>query len=88
MPSKILLDSSILVEYRKGNRTDLLEAILLNSDWTPVITQTVVSEAIASFDPDFTQPCQKEGIKLFDNVDLLKNNDDPPSIWESLVNEP
>ncbi|MBK8490489.1 MAG: PIN domain-containing protein [Saprospirales bacterium] len=44
--------------------------------------------AIASFDPDFTQPCQKEGIKLFDNVDLLKNNDDPPSIWESLVNEP
>ncbi|MBK8490488.1 MAG: hypothetical protein IPL49_06150 [Saprospirales bacterium] len=44
MPSKILLDSSILVEYRKGNRTDLLEAILLNSDWTPVITQTVVSE--------------------------------------------
>lgn len=166
MPNKILLDSSILVEYRKGTHTDLLDAILLNFDWVPVITQTVVSEylfhhlaifsgkapltikmakevshylklgdpflflsqfeylidsprllklaveymgkynllpndalilgnakshqiaALASFDPDFSYPCQEEGIRLVDNVNRFKNIDEPPSIWESLVNEP
>lgn len=44
MPSKILLDSSILVEYRKGTQTDLLDAILLSPNWKSVITQSVVSE--------------------------------------------
>lgn len=44
MPSKILLDSSVLVEYRKGTQTELLEAILLNAEWEPVISQAVVSE--------------------------------------------
>lgn len=38
------MDSSILVEYRKGIQTDLLEAIVANQVFTPVISQVVVSE--------------------------------------------
>ena len=44
MSSKIFLDSSILVEYRKGFQTDLLEAIVANQAFAPVISQVVVSE--------------------------------------------
>lgn len=44
MSNKIFLDSSILVEYRKGTQTDLLEAIVTNTDFEPLINQVVVSE--------------------------------------------
>jgi uncharacterized protein len=44
MSNKIFLDSSILVEYRKGVQTDLLEAIVTNIDFEPLINQVVVSE--------------------------------------------
>lgn len=44
MNNKIFLDSSILVEYRKGTQTDLLEAIVANTDFEPIINQVVVSE--------------------------------------------
>ncbi len=44
MSNKIFLDSSILVEYRKGTQTDLLEAVILNTSFEPVINQVVVSE--------------------------------------------
>lgn len=44
MSNKILLDSSLLIEYRKGANTDLFEAIIANENWYPFISQTVVSE--------------------------------------------
>jgi uncharacterized protein len=44
MSKKIMLDSSILVEYRKGSKTDLLKAISTSADWIPCIGQVVVSE--------------------------------------------
>ena len=44
MSSSIFLDSSLLIEYRKGTQTDLFEAIMADADWQPYISQTVVSE--------------------------------------------
>ncbi len=42
---KIFLDSSILIEYEKQNKTDLLEA-LLDSDHQIFINPIVVSEYV------------------------------------------
>jgi predicted nucleic acid-binding protein len=39
-----ILDSLVLIEYRKGTKTDLLESIVANRDLEPVINQVVVSE--------------------------------------------
>jgi uncharacterized protein len=44
MSNSIFLDSSVLVEYRKGTQIDLLEAIILDKDFEAVINQVVVSE--------------------------------------------
>lgn len=44
MGKRIVLDSSILVEYRKGTKTDLLQAIAASSAWIPCIGQVAVSE--------------------------------------------
>lgn len=44
MSNKIFLDSSILVEYRKGVQTDLLEGIIANEAFELLINQVVVSE--------------------------------------------
>ncbi len=44
MSSRIFIDTSILVEYRKGSRTGLWEAILKNTDVAPCLNQAVVSE--------------------------------------------
>lgn len=44
MSSSIFLDSSLLIEYRKGTQTDLFEAIMAGMDWQPFISQAVVSE--------------------------------------------
>lgn len=44
MTKNIFLDSSVLVEYRKGTNTDLLESIMLSNYVEPVINQIVVSE--------------------------------------------
>lgn len=44
MSNKIFLDSSVLIEYRKGTKTDLLESIVANKAFEPVINQVVVSE--------------------------------------------
>ena len=44
----IFLDTSILIEYVKGNNTDLLEAILLH-DWKPFINHIVYSEFMFHF---------------------------------------
>ncbi|MBY0426441.1 MAG: PIN domain-containing protein [Cytophagales bacterium] len=41
--NSIFIDSSVLIEYRKGTKTDLLEYIFDNN-FTPVIGQPVVSE--------------------------------------------
>lgn len=42
--NKIFLDSSILVEYVKGAKTDLLDYLLNDADYTLFISQIVVSE--------------------------------------------
>ena len=44
MSSRIFLDSSLLIEYRKGALTDLFEAIMTDMDWQTYISQAVVSE--------------------------------------------
>lgn len=44
MNSKIFVDSSVLVEYRKGNRLPLLNALLADVESTLFISQAVVSE--------------------------------------------
>ncbi len=44
MGSSIFLDSSLLIEYRKGTQTGLFEAIMADTDWKPCISQAVVSE--------------------------------------------
>lgn len=44
MNNKIFLDSSTLIEYRKGNHIDFFENIVGNSLWFPCISQIVVSE--------------------------------------------
>lgn len=44
MSSRIFIDTSVLVEYRKGSKTALWEAILKNTDVTPCLNQAVVSE--------------------------------------------
>ena len=41
---KIFLDSSILVEYLKGNKTDLLDYLLKTEDYSLFISQIVISE--------------------------------------------
>ena len=42
--NKIFLDSSILVEYVKGAKTDLLDYLLNDANYTLFISQIVVSE--------------------------------------------
>jgi len=42
--NNIFLDSSVLVEFRKGSRTALLEALLADDRVTPCISQVVASE--------------------------------------------
>ena len=42
--NKIFLDSSILVEYVKGAKTDLLDYMLNDANYTLFISQIVVSE--------------------------------------------
>ena len=42
--NKIFLDSSILVEYVKGTKTDLLDYLLNDSSYTLFISQIVISE--------------------------------------------
>lgn len=44
MNNRIFLDSSTLIEYRKGNNADFFESIIGNSSWLPCISQIVVSE--------------------------------------------
>ena len=44
MNNRIFVDSSILIEYRKGSKTDLWDAILSDTDTVPCLNQTVVSE--------------------------------------------
>ena len=44
MSSSIFLDSSLLIEYRKGAQTELFEAIIADLNWQPYISQTVASE--------------------------------------------
>jgi predicted nucleic acid-binding protein len=44
MSNRIFIDSSVLIEYRKGSKTTLWEAILKNEEVTPCLNQTVVSE--------------------------------------------
>ncbi|MEM9888514.1 MAG: PIN domain-containing protein [Bacteroidota bacterium] len=45
MSNKVFLDSSILVEYRKGTNTELLDALLRHSDEIELcISETVSSE--------------------------------------------
>ncbi|GAB4247160.1 MAG: type II toxin-antitoxin system VapC family toxin [Saprospiraceae bacterium] len=44
MNNRIFVDSSILIEYRKGSKTDLWDAILSDTDAVPCLNQTVVSE--------------------------------------------
>jgi uncharacterized protein len=43
MSNRILIDSSILIEYRKGAKTEMLEDII-KANWEPLICQPVVSE--------------------------------------------
>ena len=45
---KIFLDTSILIEYIKGNKTKLLEAIL-SQEWEPSINHIVYSEFMFHF---------------------------------------
>ena len=42
--NKIFLDSSILVEYVKGAKTDLLDYLLNDGNYTLFISQIVISE--------------------------------------------
>ena len=44
MSNSLFLDSSILIEYRKGAKTQLLESIIASDNWHPFISQVVVSE--------------------------------------------
>lgn len=44
MNNNIFIDSSILIEYRKGSKTGLWDAILSDTDVVPCLNQTVVSE--------------------------------------------
>lgn len=44
MSSKIFLDSSILIEYRKGSKTKLLDHLLDEPQYELFISQSVVSE--------------------------------------------
>lgn len=44
MSNRIFFDSSLLIEYRKGNHTELFESLVSHSDWLPCISQIVVSE--------------------------------------------
>lgn len=44
MSSRIFLDSSILVESTKGNRTDLFDYLVLNDKYEICISQIVLSE--------------------------------------------
>ena len=41
---RVFLDSSVLVEYRKGSRTDLLDKLLDDKSIELIISQVVVSE--------------------------------------------
>ena len=63
MNNKIFLDSSILVEYRKGTQTD---ALIL------AICQFHDIRYLASFDSDYVHACQAEGIFLISNKAQLK----------------
>lgn len=44
MSNKALLDSSILIEYRKGSNKDLLNAMIKDPNWMLYVNQTIVSE--------------------------------------------
>lgn len=44
MSNKIFIDSSILIEFRKGSKSELLSAIFSSDQWTPTIPSVVVSE--------------------------------------------
>ncbi len=44
MSNKILLDTSILVEYRKGNKTDLFLEMAMDTRFALCISQAVLSE--------------------------------------------
>ncbi|MDX1939088.1 MAG: PIN domain-containing protein [Saprospiraceae bacterium] len=44
MNNKVFLDSSILIEYRKGTKTDLLDGLLDSRKCELYISQTVTSE--------------------------------------------
>lgn len=44
MSNRIFLDSSVLIEYRKGNNIEFFEDLVSSSEWKPCISQIVVSE--------------------------------------------
>lgn len=44
MSNEIFVDSSVLIEYRKNNQTDLLDALLSDTSIRLLLSQTVVSE--------------------------------------------
>jgi len=44
MSNEVFVDSSILIEYRKGNKTEILEALLVHRGIDLYINQSVVSE--------------------------------------------
>ncbi|AEE49203.1 PIN domain-containing protein [Haliscomenobacter hydrossis] len=44
MSNKVFLDSSILIEYRKGSKTELLDCLLDDANYELFISQAVASE--------------------------------------------
>lgn len=44
MGNKIFFDSSLLIEYRKGNHIQLFETLAGGSEWEPYMSQVVISE--------------------------------------------
>lgn len=78
MSNRIFVDTSILVEYRKGSKTALWEAILKNTDVTPCLNQAVVSEYLFYHLAIFTGKSPrtiKESGKI---AEVLQNHDPFP----------
>jgi predicted nucleic acid-binding protein len=49
MTNKVLIDSSVLVEYSKNNKTTLLNSLLENNSLQCCITETIISEFFFQF---------------------------------------